>query len=134
MCGSDASDGDNNAASKNNASAPISSRRRPWQRRGADGSVSCRPVRSVGLGLHPMVVVPGGVTGGRERMAVSDVGLRIDGGRSDVWPRRRQRVTLAPGLEEGADNPRSTHHHDKGHADGGPLHRLTMPLWAMAFL
>lgn len=86
------------------------------------GSVSCRPFRSVGLGLHPVVVVPGGVTGGRERMAVSGMGFSIDGSGSDICPRRRRRLTVAPELEEGGDDPRSTHHRDKGLTDGGLLH------------
>lgn len=46
------------------------------------GCVFRRPFRSACLGLRPMVVAPDDVISGLERMAVSDLDSRIDGGRS----------------------------------------------------
>lgn len=50
------------------------------------GSVSRRPFWSAVLGLRSVAVILGGVTGGRERMTILDLRLRIDGGGSGARP------------------------------------------------
>ena len=78
------------------------------------------------MGWWPAVVASGGAVGIREKMAVQDLGLRLNGGGFGALPRRHRRQAAGPGCEKHGDVPWSTYHSDMYLAACcGHVHQLT---------